>query len=239
MKPVTGFIILASFFVGSQLYVAPQNKNVLGVQAESIDQPLTYKNSLVTKTSFEQKEIEEAKSIPFDTEYVGNPDVEYGLEEITKKGENGLKTDKYLVTHWQNEIIDKKLISTNIQQPVSQVISKGTKIIWKEAYVGGQKVKYWYKLKVWATKYDANCEGCIGRTYTGTDVHQGVCAVDPKVIKLGTSFYVEGYGMCRAEDIGGGIKGNEVDLGFVDASKGNWGAAYTYIYLIDNPPERL
>ena len=43
--------------------------------------------------------------------------------------------------------------------------------------------------------------------------------------------------MCRAEDIGGAIKGNKIDLGFVDASKGNWGAAYTDIYLLTSAPE--
>ena len=100
--------------------------------------------------------------------------------------------------------------------------------------VGG--IWYWHKLRVWATKYDANCEGCLGRTYSGTEVKKGVCATDPNVIPLGTNFYVDRYGLCRAEDIGGAIKGNDVDLGFVDASKAAWGAEYTDVYLISNSP---
>jgi len=236
MRPKIGLIILSSFLFTGQLIIPQKNGDVLGMQTENIDTPLTYKNSLVTKTAFEQTEIIENEELPYEIEYQSDPDVEYGVEEVTQEGINGIKTSKYLVTHWLNEVIDKRLISVDVQDQKPEIISRGTKIIWKKVDIDGKEIKYWYKLKVWATKYDANCYGCLGRTYTGTDVHQGVCAVDPKVIKLGTSFYVEGYGMCRAEDIGGAIKGNKIDLGFVDASKGNWGAAYTYIYLIDNPP---
>jgi 3D (Asp-Asp-Asp) domain-containing protein len=93
---------------------------------------------------------------------------------------------------------------------------------------------------VFATKYDGDCYGCSGRTYSGTSVAQGVCATDPKVIALGTNFYVEdvpGYGACRAEDIGGAIKGNRIDLGYENAENHLWGAGYTDVYLLTNAPE--
>jgi len=53
---------------------------------------------------------------------------------------------------------------------------------------------------------------------------------------LGTNFYVEGYGLCRSEDIGGAIKGNKVDLGFEDVRNGFWSARYTDVYLLTNSP---
>ncbi|MBI2414289.1 3D domain-containing protein [candidate division WWE3 bacterium] len=144
----------------------------------------------------------------------------------------------YKVTFWIDDEIDRQLIKTGVEEPVEEKIAKGTKIVWREyktSDVGG--VWYWQKIKVWATKYDGNCYGCSGRTFSGTSVVKGVCATDPKTIKLGTNFYVDGYGICRAEDIGGAIKGNKIDLGFEDASKGNWGAAWTYVYLLSNSPE--
>jgi 3D (Asp-Asp-Asp) domain-containing protein len=52
------------------------------------------------------------------------------------------------------------------------------------------------------------------RTYTGTWPSRGTIAVDPDVIPLGTSLYVEGYGFGMAEDTGGLIKGNIVDVFF-------------------------
>jgi 3D (Asp-Asp-Asp) domain-containing protein len=163
--------------------------------------------------------------------------VEYGLEEVMEAGVEGIKTYTYLLTYWIDEEIDKKLIDTKVDPPKEEVISKGTKIIWRmysTSDVG--RVKYWYKIRVWATKYDANCIGCTGRTYSGTEVKKGVCATDPRVIPLGTNFYVDGYGLCRAEDIGGAIKGNKIDLGYKDVTKGGWRTGYTDIFLLTNPP---
>ena len=39
-------------------------------------------------------------------------------------------------------------------------------------------------------------------------------AVDPRVIKLKTLLYVEGYGFAIAADKGGAIKGKKIDLCF-------------------------
>lgn len=69
-----------------------------------------------------------------------------------------------------------------------------------------------------ATAY--TCEGYVGHTYSGTLARVGAIAVDPTVIPLGTKMYVVSndgqyvYGYCVAEDIGGGIKGNKIDLYF-------------------------
>ena len=69
-----------------------------------------------------------------------------------------------------------------------------------------------------ATAY--TCEGYVGNTYSGTLARVGAIAVDPTVIPLGTKMYVVSndgqyvYGYCVAEDTGGGIKGNKIDLYF-------------------------
>ena len=71
-------------------------------------------------------------------------------------------------------------------------------------------------MNVEATAYTAFCEGCSGVTYTGIDLranpNQKVIAVDPSVIPLGSTVYVEGYGEAIAGDIGGAITGNKIDL---------------------------
>ena len=73
-----------------------------------------------------------------------------------------------------------------------------------------------------ASAYTAAADECWpyadGYTATGAKCEVGVVAVDPRVIPLGTKLYIETldgsfvYGYCSAEDTGGAIKGNKIDL---------------------------
>ena len=46
----------------------------------------------------------------------------------------------------------------------------------------------------------------------GTGVHFGTCAVDPGFVSLRSELWIEGYGYAFANDTGGAVKGNVVDL---------------------------
>ena len=74
-----------------------------------------------------------------------------------------------------------------------------------------------------ATAYTFGENGKWGDiTATGKPVQEGYVAVDRKVIPLGTDLYVEcygswgDYGACNAQDVGGAIKGNRIDLFYAD-----------------------
>lgn len=89
-----------------------------------------------------------------------------------------------------------------------------------------------------ATAY--TCEGYVGHTYSGTLARVGAIAVDPTVIPLGTKMYVVSndgqyvYGYCVAEDIGGGIKGNKIDLYFdTYAECWDFGVRMCTVYILD------
>lgn len=84
-----------------------------------------------------------------------------------------------------------------------------------------QAMPWAHKLEnVTVTYYDC-CVACCGKsdgiTYSGTRaVPYETCAVDPDVIPLGSAVTVD-YGdgelyHYRAEDIGGGVKGNRIDI---------------------------
>lgn len=73
-----------------------------------------------------------------------------------------------------------------------------------------------------ASAYTAAADECWpyadGLTATGVKCQVGVVAVDPRVIPLKSKLYIEAvdgsfvYGYCTAEDTGGAIKGNKIDL---------------------------
>ena len=69
----------------------------------------------------------------------------------------------------------------------------------------------------------ATCYDLPGRTATGMPVGPGVVAVDPSVIPLGTRLYVPGYGNSVAADVGGGIKGDTIDLWMTPSQCASWG----------------
>jgi len=74
-------------------------------------------------------------------------------------------------------------------------------------------------------------------THLGTQVRPGVIAVDPKLIPLGSRVYIKfanGKGMYAvAEDTGGAIKGNRIDIAFADrhAAK-DFGIQNVQVYVL-------
>lgn len=91
-----------------------------------------------------------------------------------------------------------------------------------------------------ATAYGDSAEengGWAGLTAIGTRLRPGVVAVDPKVIPLRTKLYIEyadgtPYGYAVAEDVGGSIKGNKIDI-FMDSSLvRNFGVKNMKVYIV-------
>jgi 3D (Asp-Asp-Asp) domain-containing protein len=70
-------------------------------------------------------------------------------------------------------------------------------------------------------------------TATGVYPREGLIAVDPRVIPLGTQVYVEGYGYAVAADTGGAIKGNIIDVFFPSLKRClDWGRRPVTIYIL-------
>lgn len=74
-----------------------------------------------------------------------------------------------------------------------------------------------------------------GITAIGLRARNGIVAVDPKVIPLGTRLYIPGYGEALAADTGGWIKGSRIDLCFEDLQECyRYGRRKIKIYLIED-----
>ena len=131
-----------------------------------------------------------------------------------KKGDTLYKISKKHKVSVSNLKKWNKLTSTTIQPNQKLKVSMGkTKIPSRST-----SSKVAKEFTVTATAYTANCNGCTGITKTGINLKRNpdtkIIAVDPKIIKLGTKVYVEGYGYAVAGDIGSAIKGNKIDVFF-------------------------
>ncbi|WP_159882880.1 3D domain-containing protein [Paenibacillus puerhi] len=59
-----------------------------------------------------------------------------------------------------------------------------------------------------------------GITYSGSKAEEGrTIAVDPKIIPIGTTVFIDGIGLRKAEDIGSAIRGSRIDVFMKDVSE--------------------
>ena len=66
----------------------------------------------------------------------------------------------------------------------------------------------------------------------GTRARVGEIAVDPSVIPLGSRVYIKGVGARIAEDTGGNIKGNTIDIYMNTLGEcRRWGARTVTVYV--------
>lgn len=78
--------------------------------------------------------------------------------------------------------------------------------------------------------------GKVCHTATGTvPKHMHTAAVDPNKIPLGSSLYVEGFGVLKAEDTGSAIKGNRIDIYIANHAQAiKLGRQMQNVYVINN-----
>lgn len=83
---------------------------------------------------------------------------------------------------------------------------------------------------------DEACSGPYGNsTASGARTTEGrTIAVDRRVIPLGSKVYIEGYGDFIAEDVGGAIKGNKIDIFLNDHGRTvSMGVKHANVYIMN------
>jgi len=196
-------------------------------------------------TRVKTENLKETKSINFATEIKNSDDLNKGVKKVIQKGKAGEKIITSSVVYENGKEVSRNLVSEKTNsQPVKEIIALGTTSVFSPSR--GGDISYTKKLKVRATAYtaDFNCTGkgpddpAFGITSTGKTAKRNpngysTVAVDPSVIPLGTKLWIEGYGYGIAEDVGGAIKGNKIDLYYNTSGESwNWGAKSVDIYIL-------
>ena len=97
-----------------------------------------------------------------------------------------------------------------------------------------EESRYGRAIAMTASAYSAYDPGNSNYTAQGHLVRKGIAAVDSSVIPLGTRLYIPGYGYAIADDTGGAIYGNRIDLAFDSHNEAiNFGIQRVTVYILN------
>ncbi|MFB5679140.1 ubiquitin-like domain-containing protein [Paenibacillus terreus] len=187
-----------------------------------------------------KQQVQQKAEIPHRVVKTADPSLYKGDNRVLVSGKDGVMIQNIEKVYHDGKLVSKRMVSKEVgTKRVDKVIAVGTK---KKPVVlaastgpsdsastasanttsrAGIEFKYTKVLNdVSMTAYSAQEPGIGTRTSSGTRVTEGrTIAVDPDVIPIGWWVYIEGLGFRRAEDTGGAIKGNKIDVYYESLNK--------------------
>jgi 3D (Asp-Asp-Asp) domain-containing protein len=173
--------------------------------------------------------------ITHETQYCTDTQLPAGTEKVLTAGYDGELLRTADITYVNGKESRRVILSeTCLREPVTETVAVGTgeaeTLLAAESsdmpVIGdnyiilptGEVLTYTHTDTVRATAYTHTDAGCDMTTSTGSTVRWGTVAVDPRYIPYGTRMFIMAsdgsyiYGVATAEDCGGDIKGDRMDL---------------------------
>ncbi|MBW4838872.1 MAG: DUF348 domain-containing protein [Paenibacillaceae bacterium] len=212
----------------SELGVAlDQDDKVTPALDNKVTANLNVKVVRVSKQTVQTKE-----TVPFGVVKTSDANLLKGTTKVVQQGSSGLvihniektyEDGKFVTKRWLGKEVSKKaqpkVVAVGTKKPtavLSASINRSANAVNISGLTtkGGVSFEYKKILKnVTLTAYSAEEDGIGTRTASGTRVTEGrTIAVDKDVVPLGWWVYIEGIGFRKAEDTGGAIDGNKMDV---------------------------
>lgn len=204
-------------------YLALENNQIEQELADSqIKLNMTIKefDDVTMQHSNIKQQLDDALGLLNDTEQKLN----FTMDELK------LEYEKYIeLSQELNMTTDALIAITNELYDANVTINDLKSTEYQLVYVGEFKITHYCN-----EPYEHICGFGDGLTAIGTNVKPGyTIAVDPKVIPYGTEVYIAEYGWRAAEDCGGGIRGNHIDVAVdTHAEAMKLGVQYKDVWLL-------
>ncbi len=210
----------------------------------------------------EEKLVKEKEDIDFETIVKKNSKLDKTVKKVVQAGSKGEKEITIKVIYENGKEVGKNILSEKVLvEPQEKIIEQGTKQTLALAKantpvsrgnsgsvaVNGSTSSNSNQVsnsgsssnKTMTMQATAYYQGSVTATGTTPRRNPGglsTIAVDPRVIPLGSKVYVSGYGYAIAEDTGGAVKNNIIDLYMNSASECyNWGRRSVQVTIIAYP----
>jgi uncharacterized protein YabE (DUF348 family) len=207
------------------------------------NQPLP-PTGVVNVVRVREEVLTEQHLLPYETVYQAMPDVEIDNVYALQAGQPGVLR-RLTRIRYENGVEVSRVTDeeTLVQEPRPQVIGYGTQIVVRTLATPDGVIEYWRAYAMYATSYAAKFTNrtpgtpSYGRTASGKILTKGLVAIDRSLIPFGTRMYVPGYGFAEAADIGSGVRGRFIDLGYDDFNYVGWHSQVMVYFLTPVPPE--
>ncbi len=204
------------------------------ILSHGLDTPVSRGMELRVDNVVVQQETYTA-TLPRDVTYCNDASIPEGSQEVLIQGRDGEVLRTAQVTYVNGVETTRKITEETLTIPsVTEVVAVGTgeavaavdpdaMPVIGDGYIilpTGEVLTYTDTVTIRATAYTHTDAGCDMITATGSTVHVGTVAVDPRYIPYGTRMFIVAndgsyiYGVSEAEDCGGAIKGDRMDLYF-------------------------
>jgi len=211
---------------------ALKEQNIALASTDELNVPLAAPVSDGEKIQIEhiQKQVSvQHEEIPFQTVRRQSASLYKGQTRIVTHGVKGKKDITSRTVLVDGMVVAHSVSQQVVKRPVAKVIEVGTQL--RPIHLASRSFSpltgNTEQVRVEVTAYAAG-----GGTATGARAVPGIAAVDPAVIPYGSHILIPGFGTVVAEDTGGAIQGNHIDICLANRAQATqWGVRWLTVTI--------